>query len=124
MPSLQSAQVANYEFGAPVALADVAIFKVGRPGGIFDITVLGEGDGPVTVSVEVSTDGTSYAATTSGNNKTAVTAAVTVARGKNTYSVLLRAETDKFFKIKASGGVRFVVQMRGHEAMGVTEVSF
>ncbi len=124
MPGIQSAQVASFEFGAPIVLADVAVFRVHRGGGKIEVLVDNFGDYPLVFTLEVSPDGITYVATTTGNNIVAITAAALPAKTHISYEPLLRAETDKYFRLRASGGGRFGVQLRGHESLGVQEVSF
>jgi hypothetical protein len=124
MPQNQSAQVANFEVGTPVAAGVVAKFRVNRVGGEVDFTFTNDGDNTSLVSVEVSSDDSSYNATTAANNKTAVTNLSLVPKASDTVTVLLRAGIDKFVQVKGSGGTRLGIQMRRHEQAGVEEMSF
>jgi hypothetical protein len=121
MPLIQSAQVATFDFGAPTVAATVARFRVGR-GGEVDFTFLNDGENPLTVSIEVSSDDSTYAATTDANNGKAVTNLVVPVKVTPTKSVLLRADIDKYFRIVASGATRFQMQMRKQEQAGVSEI--
>ncbi len=119
MPACQVAQVPIYD-GAAIpgsTYADVFIFKV-REGAKLDLhfeaPVLN--DNTVTLSVEVSPDGTTYSATTTGNNVVAITAVALVPGASKAYAgLVLRATKDTYMRVKAKGGGRFNMQVRGGE---------
>jgi hypothetical protein len=121
MPLVQSAQVATFEYGAPVAVGTVGRFGVNR-GGEVDFTFANLGDDPLTVSIQVSADDSTYNATTAGNNTNAVTNLVIPAKVTQTRTVLMRNGIDKYFRIRASGGVLFQTQLRRQESAGVYEI--
>ncbi len=123
MPNPQSAQVANYEFGAPVALGVVAKWNCLRGGKVL-FTFTDEGDADAVASIEVSADDVTYAATTAALNNTAVTSLSIPRKVCKTVEVLLRAGVDKFVQLKLSGGTRVTVQLREHERAGVQDMTF
>jgi len=119
MPRSQVATVANYDFGAPVsgnpltdAAARVLVFKAkDQAGGKLTLTVEAD-DAALAVSVLVSEDGATFAATTAAANGEAVTAEAVAALCNKTFEVVLRAGKDKFFALGAVGGGRGRVQIR------------
>jgi hypothetical protein len=111
MPRLQTAQVANYDFGAPSVSAEVLRFKAPQ-GGFLRGVFANLGDTDLTVSVEVSKDNVTFAATTAPNNGQAVTAVVVPSRQSRDFKINLRHEQDAFIKVLASGGVRGELQLR------------
>lgn len=111
MPRLQSAQVANYDFGAPAASAEVLRFKAGQGGKLHGV-LSNLGDTDLAVSIEVSKDNTTFAATTAANNTTAVTALVIPPRQRRDVLVTLRQDRDTYVKVLAAGGVRGELQLR------------
>lgn len=113
MPSLQVANIGTFDFGAPVASGapgDVVLVfrKRAGHGGKVALTFINPPDNPdgtLTVSVETSEDGSSYAATTSAAHLVAITAATLTARTKKTFEQLWRVD-DNFIRVRASGGLR------------------
>jgi len=124
MPQGQVAQGSHYQFGAPAALADVLMFKAkGNSGGRVVLTF----EAPVatnnlTVSVEVSDDGAAWNATTTAENLVAVTAEVIKPKTARTFEVLLRATTDKWMRIRASGSDRGGVTIKGNEFLDLVNI--
>ena len=117
MPQLQSAQVANYDFGAPNvagAPGDVVLRFTLQRGGKLDFSFANPvGDADFLASVEVSADGVTYAATTVANNTLAITnASIRRKHAALGFSISLRANLDRFLRIRASGGARGEVQIR------------
>lgn len=124
MPQGQVAQGSHYPFGAPAALADVLMFKAkGNSGGRVVMTFEApDATKNLTVSVEVSDDGTTFVPTTAGENLTAVTAEVIKPRTQRTFEVLLRATTDKWMRIRASGSDRGGVTIKGNEFLDLMNI--
>ena len=113
MPRTQAAHVATYQFGAPGTKTAVLAFEV-RQGGRQEFRFeSADADEDVTVSVEVSEDGSSFVATTAADNVEAVTDEVIKPRTSRNFSVLLRAGKDLFVRVLASGDDRGEVQIRG-----------
>lgn len=115
MPLSQVANIGVYDFGAPTAIATVLIFRVkGKTGGKLSLKFEnpdGVNDG--TVSVEVSADGVTYAATTAGNNLAAVTSVAVPRRTAKDATILLRRDTDAWMRVRALGACRMQLQIRG-----------
>ena len=111
MPRLQTAQVANYDFGAPAASAEVLRFKAGQGGKLHGV-LSNLGDTDLTVSVEVSKDNATFAATTAAANTTAVTGLVIPAKQSRDVLINLRQDQDIFVKVLGAGGVRGELQLR------------
>lgn len=111
MPRLQSAQVANYDFGATAVSGEVLRFKAGQGGKLRGVlTNLGDTD--LIVSVQVSSDNITFVATTAANNLQAVTGLVIPPRQSRDVLVGLRQAKDAFIRVLASGGVRGELQLR------------
>lgn len=111
MPRLQTAQVANFDFGAPAAAAEVLRFNA-RQGGKLHGVISNLGDTDLTVSVQVSKDNATFAATTVANNLQAVTGLVIPARQSRDILLNLRQGQDQFIKVLGAGGVRGELQLR------------
>ncbi len=119
MPRTQAAHVPTFQFGAvgtPGAPGDVVLrFRV-KQGGRQELRFENAlADEDLTVSVEVSSDGSSFVATTAADNIEAVTDEVIKPRTSRNFTVLLRAGQDKFMRVRASsaGGERGELQIRG-----------
>ena len=117
MPRTQAAHVPTYQFGA----VDVA----GAPGDVvlmFEVQQGGrqefrfesaDADEDITVSIEVSETLPTWVATTAADNIEAVTDEVIKPRTSRNFTVLLRAGKDNFVRVRATGGDRGEVQIRG-----------
>lgn len=108
MPLPQAASLAVFPFGAtgsgnPVAGNRVLRFKTDVPGKYAFRFSSPEAD-TITASIRVSADDTTYNATTSGNNLVAVTNVSIPPKTNKVYEVLLRADTDKYVDVIATGG--------------------
>lgn len=121
MPNSQTAVVAQYHVGLPATKGSVLRFKK-RPnrGGVIGFRLENSGDTTVTVSLEVSLDDTTYAATTSANNLEAVTDVVIPPRVFREFTVLLRAGADTYLRVAGSGG-ELDVQMRGDKILNILD---
>lgn len=122
MSHAQTAQVQNYDFGAPAVLTEVLRFRASR-GGImhlrFEAT---NSENDLVVSVQVSPDGVTTAATTSTNNTSAVTG-MTVKKGlENQAIVALRQGVDNFVHVLASGPGRGQLQIRTNTGDNLLQV--
>jgi hypothetical protein len=115
MPKTQVAHVQNYDFGAPVSQAEVLKFSV-EVGGKRSLHFEAIGDNPITVTVQVSPDGSSWSNTSAANNNTAVVSEVLPAGVWKEYQVNLRAGKDTFMRVLASGADRCQLQIRGGTA--------
>lgn len=114
MPLSQTASVSVFDFGAPVTAADVLKFAVKESeGGKLELLFENPSDVVITVSVEVSSDNSSYSATSVANNLSLITNIAVPARATRSFPMLLRRGTDKYFKVTASGGGRMQLQVRG-----------
>lgn len=129
MPQLQVANIGTYDFGAAAAAGapgDVVLSFRKRPGLGGKLVLTFENppdnpDGSLTVSVEVSEDGTSYAATTAANNLVAITSAVVLARQHRTFELGLRVD-DNFMRVRATGSLRGILQIRGDEKLDIITI--
>ena len=126
MPRTQAAHVPTYQFGAvsvPGAPGDEVLkfetFQGGRQQLRFEAS---DAENDVTVSVEVSEDGVSFNATTVANNLTAVTNEVILPRTSREFTVLLRAGLDNFMRVRASGGDRGELQIRGPGELEIRKI--
>jgi hypothetical protein len=115
MPQNQVANIAVFDFGAPAATATVLKFRA-KPnvGGKLDLKFENsDGANQITVSVEVSADNVTYAATTAGNNLAAVTNLAVPRKVSKEATILLRRGVDLYLRVTASGSARGQLQMRG-----------
>jgi hypothetical protein len=119
MPRSQVASVANYDFGAPTAEAEVLRFQVRKGhGGNLPLTFenLDNADGEVTV--QVSEDGASWADV---GNAALVNAAVASKHEVN--EVLnLRQGLDNYVRLQALGGVRMRMQVRHDASLQIRKI--
>ena len=129
MPQLQVANIGTYDFGARVtagAPGDVVLSFRKRPGQGGKLILTFENppdnpDGSLTVSVEVSEDGTTYAATTVANNLVAITNAVVLARQHRTFELGLRVD-DNFVRVRAIGSLRGILMIHGDELLDIITI--
>lgn len=119
MPQLNVASIGNFDFGAPESVGEVLRFRVKdkRGGKLIMHFENPDGVANVTVSAEVSSDGSSFSATTAANNLAAVTSLVVQQRAGRDATILLREGTDNYLRITASGGARAILQLRGDVAL-------
>ena len=111
MPRRQAAAVDVYDFGAPAAEATVLDFKV-LQGGKLDLMFENQEGNPLTVSVQVSEDGTTYADTTDADNLKAVVDEVVAPASNKDFTVLARQDKDNYVRVRASGSTRANMQVR------------
>lgn len=119
MPLSQVANVSVFEFGAPATTGTVLQFRV-KPdqGGKLDFKFENpEGDNAAIVSVEVSADNSSWAATTAGNNLAAITALSVGRKHVRDATILVRRGVDLYLRVRASGSTRCSLQLRGDEIL-------
>jgi len=122
MPQTQTAQVALYDFGAPAgALAEVLKFRA-RKGGKLDLKLENPGVEAFNASVQVSADGTTWAATTAANNGTAVTNLAVPAKQSKEATINLRDGQDNFVRVLANGGVRGQIQIRPDSLLEIVSI--
>jgi hypothetical protein len=131
MPQKQVAAVTVYDVNAPVVKDTVLVLRMreSRGGKVtfsFKPTTgfggLDESpENDAEVNVEVSEDGTSYVATTAPNNGTAVTDEAVPALTEQTFEVSLRAGTDNYVRVRASGGTRLQIQTRPNENLELVQ---
>lgn len=115
MPAAQVANIGTFPFGAPAAVATVLKFRT-KPNasGKLDLKFENtEGANALTVSVEVSADNITYAATTAGNNLAAVTNVSVPRKVSKEATIIIRRGVDLYMRITASGGASGQVQIRG-----------
>ena len=119
MPRTQVGQVSSYPFGAPAAIGTVLLFAVrNRSGGPVRLHFeTPDADNTITVSIEVSEDNSSWAATTAAHHGEAVTAEDILPRTGRDFTVALRATVDNFVRIRALGSDRGSVQIRPNELL-------
>lgn len=115
MPASQVANIAVFDFGAPAATGTVLQFrtKIDRSGKLDLKFENSDGANDLTVSVEVSTNGSSWAATTAGNNLVAVTNVAVPKKVSKEATILLRRGIDLYVRVRASGSARGQLQVRG-----------
>ena len=116
MALVQTAQVSNYDFGAPSTSGLVLKFRALR-GGKLILHVEAPADAPVTFSAKVSADDITYNALTAANNLVVVTDEVIQAGCYKDYTILLRQGVDAFLQFLASGEARGILQIRGGDAV-------
>lgn len=117
MPSMQTAVVANYDFGAPVAEAVVLEFRVKEnQGGKLDLMFENQSENPMTVTVQVSADGTTYADTSVADLE------VLAKTRSDAKTILLRQGLDKFVRLQAVGGTRGRLQVRPDSLLDIIRV--
>lgn len=129
MPTPQVANIGTYDFGAAVAAGapgDVVLVFRKKPGqgGKVRMTFVNPPDNPagsLTVSVEVSEDGTSYAATTAANNLVAITNHVLPSRTNKNFELLLRVD-DAFMRVRAIGALRGQLLFHGDEMLDIVTI--
>ena len=131
MPETQVSAVSVYDVNAPVVKDTVLVLRLRESRGgkvLFSFRPTtgfgGHDEAPendAEVNVEVSDDGVSYAATTAANNGTAVTDEAVPALTEQTFEVSLRAGTDTFVRVQASGGTRLQIQTRPNENLEVVQ---
>ena len=116
MPNNQIAKVSSYPFGCPSAYsAEGELVFRARIGGVVEMMFCNnEGDEDLTVAVQVSTDGVTWAATTAQNNGQAVTDVVVKAKTKSiAYTLNIRPTVDNYVRVRGKGRVPAELQMRG-----------
>lgn len=119
MPLSQVANIGVYDFGAPTTVGTVLQFRVkGNQGGKVIMAFENpDGENNGTVSVEVSVNGSSFSATTAGNNLTAVTNLSVPRKVRKEATVLLRRDIDLYVRVTASGPARMQLQLRGDQIL-------
>jgi len=130
MPGLQVAAVDEYDFGAPSTLTEVLRFKNNpHSGGLVKTTFLCPSlsggtaafavtNGPLTFSLQVSADGSSWNALTVNSNLVVVTNVTLVALGMLDYTFLMRNGIDNYLRLLASGNGRGQMQIRRMQSVG------
>ena len=121
MPRTQTANIGNYDFGAPTAEGVVLKFAV-RNGGRYTARFENQSDVPVTVTMQVSADDSTWADTAATANTTAVADAVIPVKQYREFQISLRDGQDKYLRVQAVGGGRTLLQLRGDEQLIVQKV--
>lgn len=123
MPRTQVANIGTYAFGAGVTATNPLLFTV-RRGGRLTVRLENQGDSALTATLQVSATNVNddFTATTAAANTTAVSAVSVPARQYREYQISLREGTDKFLRLRVSGGVRGEMQVRGDEILDVKTV--
>lgn len=116
MPRTQTANVAIYDFGAPVTEDAVLTFQA-RRGGRLTVRLENYGDTDLAATLQVSDDGSTWADTTAAANTTAVADVTIPPRQYREYQISLRDGEDAWMRLQASGGVRGQMQVRGDEIL-------
>lgn len=123
MPRTQTANVGNYDFGAPVAEGVALKFKTrDNQGGRLTARFENYGDSDLTVTVQVSADDSTYADTAVATNGNAVADEVVPPRQHREFEFFLRAGQDNYMRVQALGGVRGLLQLRGDEILIVDQI--
>jgi hypothetical protein len=124
MPRSQVAAVDTFDFGAPLTEDTVLEFKVRHGGKLsFRFEVASEAENDVTVTVQVSADGSSYSDSAADTNLVAIADEVVAAGGTKDFAdFLLREDEDKFMRILAVGGSRANVQIRGGSLLDIVNI--
>lgn len=119
MPQTQVANIGVYDFGAPVATGTVLTFrtKPDKSGKLILEFTNDDGANDLVVSVEVSSDGSSFSATTVANNLAAVTNVAVPKKVTKESTILLRRGIDLYMRVRASGGARGQLQIRGDQIL-------
>jgi len=119
MPHSQVATVETYNFGAKVNPADSDAAEVKRfrirayAGGKVSVRFENPiGENAITASVEVSVDGTTWAALTAANNGVVITDAAIGKRLQADYTFNVRATVDNYVRFCAAGGGQGTFQLR------------
>ena len=115
MPASQVANIAVFGFGAPTATGTVLQFRK-KPDASGKLVLKFEnadGVNDLTVSVETSENNSSWNATTAGNNLAAVTNVSVPKRTSKETTILLRRGLDLYVRVRASGGAKGELQIRG-----------
>lgn len=121
MPRTQTANVGNYDFGAPVA-EGVPLKFAARNGGRLTARFENYGDSDLTVTLQVSADDSTYADTAATPNGSAVADEVIPPRQYREFQINLREGQDNYLRLQALGGVRGLLQLRGDEALIVDQI--
>lgn len=119
MPRTQVANVGTYGFGAGVTENAPLTFSV-RRGGRLSVRVENQNEpltGPISVTLQVSADGSSWTDTAATPNGTAVADVSIPARQYREWQINLRQGQDNFFRLQAAGGGRGEAQIRGDEIL-------
>jgi hypothetical protein len=115
MPRLQTAQVAAYDFGAPIVAAEVLKFRVREnQGGRLLLVAENHGTEDLLVTVKSSKDDVTYA-----NELGTVTVKGLTS---SDFAVVINPGTDKFISVVAAGGVRGVLQVRGDNILEIVKI--
>lgn len=117
MPSMQSAVVANYDFGAPVVEDVVLSFRVKEnQGGKLDLMIENQSENPLTATIQVSEDGVTYADTSVADLE------VLAKTRSDGQTILLRQGLDKFVRVQAVGGTRGRLQVRPDSLLDIIRI--
>lgn len=118
MPSMQSANVATYDFGAPVTEDVVLKFRVRElQGGKLDFLFENTSERDLEVTVQVSADDSSWSDTSEVANLTVPAKARSDAK-----TILMRQDKDKYVRIQAVGGTRGRVQIRPDSLLDIVRI--
>ena len=82
-----------------------------------------EGLNDATISVEVSADNSTYAATTAANNLEAITNVSIPRKTFNDYELLLRQGVDLYMRVRGSGRTRVQMQVRTGGFLDIEDLS-
>lgn len=125
MPANQIASTANFDFGAPVALGTVLLFKVkDHRGGKLNLRFENpDGRAAVAVTVQVAPSDAiaagdaevpdTFANTSAANNGAAIVGLSVGQRQSREATIFLRSGLDQWLRVQASGGARAALQIRG-----------
>jgi hypothetical protein len=98
-----------------VAKCDVIKLRAMEGGKLDLLFENADGENAITVSAQVSTNGTHFRATTADDNLAAVQGVSVPVKQTRSYTIGLRPEIDAVLRIVATGGARGTVQIRGEQ---------
>ncbi len=122
MPQSQVAAVQNFDFGAPAVEAEVLKFRVKHGGELALRFEHAEGDTDGEVTVQVAPDGSTWADTTTTNNRVAIANEAIPIAQKRDFTILLRAVEDSWLRVQAVGGCRMVMQARSDMNLEIEKI--
>lgn len=121
MPKTQTANIGNYDFGAPVA-EGVVLKWAARNGGRFTARIENQSDVTLTCTLQVSADDSTFADTAATPNGNAVADEAIPPRQYREFDFFLREGQDNYLRMQAVGGGRGLLQMRGDERLIVQSI--
>ena len=121
MPKSQIANIGHYTFGAGITENAPLTFRV-RHGGRLTVRAENNSDRAMTVTLQVSADGSTWADTAATPNGTAVADVSIPVRQHREWQINLRQGQDNWFRLQAAGGAQGNLQIRGDEILEIHSV--